>query len=160
MEAKQGKGRPKGLAVVRECQAAMLNVHQIQLDTGCFRIVQAFVPFDQVRVGDMVLAKVKLFNITYTCRLMDKIPAWRICDREGKYIRVDFPQLAHKVVPNQIHYELLNAPPHCWAEDEAKKNRIGKKVESVPKDKTADSIRARRAKCSDSVGDAGSTVAT
>lgn len=146
--------------MTRECQAAMLNLHQIQLDVGERRVLQPFAPFDRFTVGDMVLAKATLFGVTYTCRLMDRIPAWRICDRNGRYARVDFPQLASKLTKSQIHYELVNAPPHCWAEDEAKKNRNGKKMESVPKNETPDSLRTRRAKRSDSVGNTSSTVAT
>ena len=135
------------------------NVHQIHLDVGEQRIVQSFSPYDQIRVDEMILAKVELFGQVYDCRLMDRVPAWRICDKYGRYIRVDFPQLAKKLKPAQIHYELVNAPPHCWIETEVKRKHA-KKMENKSEDKTPRPVRARHTKRANRVGGLSSVVST
>lgn len=137
MEAESEKG--VGGRPVRPVQ---FNVHQIQLDVGEQRVLQSFSPHDQVRVGEMILAKAELFGQTYTCRLMERVPAWRICDKHGRYIHVDFPQLVKELKPSQIRYELINAPPHCWIETEVKRKHA-KKMENVSKDKAPRPVRTR-----------------
>ena len=143
MEAESEKG-----AGTRQVKPVQFNVHQIQLDVGGQRILQSFSPYGQVRVGEMILAKVELFGQTYTCRLMERVPAWRICDKYGRYIHVDFPQLVKELKPSQIRYELINAPPHCWIETEVKRKHA-KKMEKVSKDETPCSVRTRNSMCAD-----------
>lgn len=143
MEAESEKG-----AGTRQVKPVQFNVHQIQLDVGEQRIVQSFSPYDQIRVGEMILAKVELFGQVYNCRMMDRVPAWRICDKHGRYIRVDFPQLAEMLKSAQIHYELVNAPPHCWIETEVKRKHA-KKMEKVSKNETPCSVRTRDSMCAD-----------
>ena len=127
MEAESEKG-----AGTRQVKPVQFNVHQIHLDVGEQRILQSFSPYDQIRVGEMILAKVELFGQTYTCRLLK---------------------------PSQIRYELINAPPHCWIETEVKRKHA-KKMENKSEDKTPRPVRARHTKRANRVGGLSSVVST
>lgn len=50
-------------------------------------------PYDVRREGEFVIAKVQLFGRDYYCRMQEKMPSYRLCDKNGKLIHDRFPEL-------------------------------------------------------------------
>ena len=99
-----------------------MNVHYVHLDVGEHRVLHPFTPVRTVYFRGKVVAKAELFGKVYHCRLMDKIPAWRLCDANAEYVKIDFPQLKdelrRQLEASDVH-EKVSAAPYSW-EDESK----------------------------------------
>lgn len=89
----------------------------IQLDCldGLRTLVTCF-PYDTKLVNGLVLAKVELFGRTYHCRLQERLPTYRICDRAGRYITAPMPELP-KAPNKKWDNEAVYGAPYCWDED-------------------------------------------
>lgn len=112
-------------------------LHYIHLDMpNGLRYLHSFTPVG-VRTADdgHVYAKAVLFNREYRVRMMERIPAWRIVDHQGRYKRVTFPEIVplyekRRNTKSQDTLEQAYVAPYTWSdEDEKRKPRRGKKVE-------------------------------
>lgn len=65
-----------------------------------------------------IYASANLFGRIYKVRMMDKIPAWRVCDEQGRYEDVVFSEVkALSQKGNTTNREEVIAPPHSWGLD-------------------------------------------
>jgi hypothetical protein len=70
-------------------------------------------PYDVTLLNDMVIGKVMLYGRIYHCRLQERMPSYRICDRNGRYITAVMPEL--KTHPKgRWDNEKTFAAPYCW----------------------------------------------
>jgi hypothetical protein len=83
--------------------------------TDGFRELVSCHPYNVYREGEVVYARVTLWGTEYRCRLMERVPAYRLCDEKGKFIEVRFPELpltGDRVWDN----EARTAAPFSWDE--------------------------------------------
>lgn len=67
---------------------------------------------------DHVYASAELFGRIYKVRMMDKMPAWRVCDEKGNYLNTIFPEVDYLAKrQNTTNSEEVVAPPHSWGLD-------------------------------------------
>ena len=87
---------------------------QVDCMDGTRTLVTCY-PFDAHIVNGMVLARVQLYGRIYHCRLQERLPTYRICDRNGKYIRELFPELT-SAPKKKWDNEATYAAPYIWDE--------------------------------------------
>lgn len=112
-------------------------LHYIHLDMpNGLRYLHSFTPTGVV-VGDdgRIYANANLFNRRYRVRLLERAPAWRIVDNQGRFLRVEFPEVVplyekRKNTKSQDTLEQAYVAPYTWSdEDDKRKLKSGKKME-------------------------------
>lgn len=117
--------RPKPQRTIDERMSYGIQYIHLSVPSG-HRFLKTFKPIN-ARIGKdgHVFATAELYGKIYKCRMMTRIPAWRICDEKGDFVTVHFPE-------GQEDYERqaarrMTAPwgesavaaPYIW-EDDAK----------------------------------------
>lgn len=85
---------------------------QIDCMDGTRTLVTCY-PYDTTCLQGIVLAKVQLFGRVYYCRLQERMPSYRICDRNGRYIRELFPEFP-TAPKKKWDNEKVYAAPYSW----------------------------------------------
>ena len=110
--------RIKQAIAAESCGSQMQPVPKwIQVDCmdGQRTLVTCY-PYDAICVNGVVLAKVQLFGRIYHCRLQERMPTYRICDRNGKYITALMPELPK--APDKVwDNESVYGAPYIWDEE-------------------------------------------
>lgn len=115
--------RPKTCRTAEERLSYGIQHIHLSVPSG-HRYLKAFRP-QNTRIGanGEVFATAELYGKVYKCKMMARVPAWRIVDEKGRYITVHFPegQQEYERQVNCKHAtstgEGFLAPPYCWEDD-------------------------------------------
>ena len=136
---KRARTASKGMVMGRDgLVAPQAYIHLTRTD-GLRELVTCN-PYNVYCEGGTVYARVTLWGKEYRCRLMEKVPAYRLCNEKGQFIEVQFPEIP-LAPPRVWDNEARTAAPFSWDEDYPD----GKEMESKPKHRTANTVRTRRA---------------
>jgi hypothetical protein len=139
MEATEATKERKPYVITNKRPASPADqcLHYIHLDMPSgLRYLHSFSPTKVVTGDDgHVYATANLFNRQYRVRMLQRIPAWRIVDNQGRFLRVEFPEVVplyekRKGTKSQDTLEQAYVAPYIWSNgDDKRKSRRGKTLE-------------------------------